>query len=173
MTTGVGPQPLIYFGVAGGSLALALSLLYARYVRHDPQAVRSRGGFTLLRSACSSCGRSRCRWSGFRPGRPLMGDPADAPIGSAFRIVGVIHLPPLPGSARGSSARDMHGILESVRRDTAAWAIGGADALIVENFGDVPFARELLARDGRRNDGGRLAGERREWTAGGGECASQ
>jgi membrane complex biogenesis BtpA family protein len=70
-----------------------------------------------------------------------MGDPADAPIGSAFRIVGVIHLPPLPGSARGSSARDMHGILESVRRDTAAWAIGGADALIVENFGDVPFRK--------------------------------
>ena len=48
MTTGVGPQALIYFGVAGGSLALALSLLYARYVRHDPQAVRSRGGFTLF-----------------------------------------------------------------------------------------------------------------------------
>jgi hypothetical protein len=34
--------------VAGGSLALALSLLHARYVRHDPQAVRSRGGFTLF-----------------------------------------------------------------------------------------------------------------------------
>ena len=42
------PQTLIYFGVAGGSLALALSLLYARYVRRDPQAVRSRGGFTLF-----------------------------------------------------------------------------------------------------------------------------
>jgi hypothetical protein len=27
---------------------MALSLLYARYVRHDPQAVRSRGGFTLF-----------------------------------------------------------------------------------------------------------------------------
>jgi hypothetical protein len=46
--SGVGPQALIYFGVAGGSLALALSLLYARYVRHDPQAIRSRGGFTLF-----------------------------------------------------------------------------------------------------------------------------
>ncbi len=45
------PQALIDFGVAGGSLALALSLLYARYVRHDPQAVRSRGGFTLF-AAC-------------------------------------------------------------------------------------------------------------------------
>jgi hypothetical protein len=48
VTTGVGPQTLIYFGVAGGSLALALSLLYARYVRRDPQAIRSRGGFTLF-----------------------------------------------------------------------------------------------------------------------------
>ena len=39
---------MIYFGAAGGSLALALSLLYARYVRKDPQAVRSGGGFTLF-----------------------------------------------------------------------------------------------------------------------------
>ena len=46
--TGVGPQALIYFGVAGGSLVLALSLLHARYVRRDPRAVRSRGGFTLF-----------------------------------------------------------------------------------------------------------------------------
>jgi hypothetical protein len=44
----VDPQTLIYFGVAGGALALALSLLYARYVRKDPAAVRSRGGFTLF-----------------------------------------------------------------------------------------------------------------------------
>lgn len=44
----MGPQTLIYFGVAGGSLALAASLLYARYVRRDPQAVRSRGGFTFF-----------------------------------------------------------------------------------------------------------------------------
>ena len=48
VTTGVSLQALIYFGVAGGSLALAVSLLHARYVRQDPQAVRSRGGFTLF-----------------------------------------------------------------------------------------------------------------------------
>ena|SRR5688500_10213009 len=48
VTTAVGLQALIYFSVAGGSLALALSLLYARYMRQDPQAVRSRGGFTLF-----------------------------------------------------------------------------------------------------------------------------
>ncbi len=42
------PQALIYFGAAGGALALAVSLLYARYVRRDPQAIRSGGGFTLF-----------------------------------------------------------------------------------------------------------------------------
>jgi membrane complex biogenesis BtpA family protein len=35
----------------------------------------------------------------------------------------------------------MSGILESVRRDAAAWTTGGANALIVENFGDVPFRK--------------------------------
>jgi hypothetical protein len=44
----VGPQTLIYFGAAGGAVALALSLLYTRYVRRDPQAVRSHGGFTFF-----------------------------------------------------------------------------------------------------------------------------
>jgi membrane complex biogenesis BtpA family protein len=70
-----------------------------------------------------------------------MGDTPDAVERSAFRVVGVVHLPPLPGSARGPSVRDMHGILESVRRDAVAWASGGANALIVENFGDVPFRK--------------------------------
>jgi len=69
----------------------------------------------------------------------VIGDPGYGPAVPAFRIVGVIHLPPLPGSARGPSARDLHGILESVRRDAATWTSGGANALIVENFGDVPF----------------------------------
>ncbi len=68
-----------------------------------------------------------------------MGGPADALAAAAFRIVGVIHLPPLLGSVRGPSARDMEAILEAVRRDATAWASGGANALIVENFGDVPF----------------------------------
>ena len=44
----VGPQAVIYFGLAAGALALGLSLLYGRYVRRDPRAVRSRGGFTLF-----------------------------------------------------------------------------------------------------------------------------
>jgi uncharacterized protein len=70
-----------------------------------------------------------------------MSDPTDGPAASVFRIVGVIHLPPLPGSARGPSVRNMNGILESVRRDAVAWTSGGVNALIVENFGDVPFRK--------------------------------
>lgn len=67
-------------------------------------------------------------------------DSIGVPI-SPFRIVGVIHLPPLPGSARGPSVRRMDEILEAARRDATTWASGGADALIVENFGDVPFRK--------------------------------
>jgi hypothetical protein len=44
----VGPQALLWFGIAGGALILALSLLYSRFVRRDPQAIRSGGGFTLF-----------------------------------------------------------------------------------------------------------------------------
>ena len=47
----MGTQSLIYFGIAGGSLALALTLLHARYVRRDPHAIRSGGGFTFF-AAC-------------------------------------------------------------------------------------------------------------------------
>ena len=68
-----------------------------------------------------------------------MGSQADAVGASVFRIVGVLHLPPLPGSARGRSARHISGILDAVRQDALAWTSGGANALIVENFGDVPF----------------------------------
>ena len=44
----MGPQALLWFGVAGGAAAIGLSLLHARYVRKDPHAVRSGGGFALF-----------------------------------------------------------------------------------------------------------------------------
>ncbi len=53
----------------------------------------------------------------------------------------MVHLPPLPGSARGRPAPELGALLDRVRRDAAAYAAGGADALIVENFGDVPLGR--------------------------------
>lgn len=63
---------------------------------------------------------------------------------AAYRIVGVIHLPALPGSARGPAAGELGRLVEHARRDAAAWAEGGADALIVENFGDVPFRKTAV-----------------------------
>ncbi len=60
------------------------------------------------------------------------------------RVVGVVHLAPLPGTARGGSAADLRSLLDAARHDAAAYAEGGADALIVENFGDVPFTRDRV-----------------------------
>jgi membrane complex biogenesis BtpA family protein len=62
----------------------------------------------------------------------------------SYQIVGVIHLLPLPGTARGASARELQRVLDAARRDASAWAEGGVDALIVENFGDVPFRKGLV-----------------------------
>ena len=52
-------------------------------------------------------------------------------------LLGVVHLPPLPGSPRW--AGDRAGLLEAARRDAAALIEGGMDGFIVENFGDAPF----------------------------------
>ena len=59
-----------------------------------------------------------------------------APLDS-LRLIGVVHLLPLPGAPRfgGSMAR----VIEAALRDAEALERGGADAIIVENFGDVPF----------------------------------
>lgn len=61
------------------------------------------------------------------------------------RVVGVVHLPPLPGSARGGSSRDLPALIDRARSDAAAYAAGGVDAVIVENFGDVPFSAGAVA----------------------------
>jgi hypothetical protein len=44
----LGLQSLIYFGIAAGALALAMSLLYARFVRKDAQAIQSGGGYVFF-----------------------------------------------------------------------------------------------------------------------------
>ena len=41
-------QSLVYFGISGGTLLLALSLLRQRYFEKDRNAVRSRGGYTMF-----------------------------------------------------------------------------------------------------------------------------
>lgn len=59
-------------------------------------------------------------------------------LGSEWPVIGVVHVPPLPGSPEGDSG-GLPGLLERVRRDAAALAAGGADAALVENYGDAPY----------------------------------
>ena len=53
------------------------------------------------------------------------------------RLVGVIHLPPLPGSPRASAS--CAEIAKAAARDAIALSKAGYDLVIVENFGDAPF----------------------------------
>jgi uncharacterized protein len=56
---------------------------------------------------------------------------------SIGRIIGVLHVPALPGSPRNQLAFDT--IIDWVLKDAGALAGGGVDAFILENFGDAPF----------------------------------
>ena len=51
-------------------------------------------------------------------------------------LIGMVHLHPLPGSP---APMPWQKIIERACRDAEAWARGGADAVLVENFGDRPF----------------------------------
>ncbi len=57
-------------------------------------------------------------------------------------LIGVVHLPALPGSAR--SELPIEAIVERAVRDATALEQAGFSAMIVENFGDVPFAADRL-----------------------------
>lgn len=54
-------------------------------------------------------------------------------------LIGVIHLPPLPGAPRAE--RTMPELRDGVARDAAALAAAGFDAVLIENFGDAPFLK--------------------------------
>lgn len=60
-----------------------------------------------------------------------------ATFGTDAPIVGMVHLPALPG-APGYEG-DFQAIRESALRDARALEAGGVDAVLVENFGDAPF----------------------------------
>jgi len=57
-------------------------------------------------------------------------------------LVGVIHLPALPGSPR--SELDAAACAAAAGADAATLASAGYDAIIVENFGDAPFFAERV-----------------------------
>ena len=64
-------------------------------------------------------------------------------------LVGVIHLPPLPGSPRVDRRGGVHAtmarLIDGVRRDVAALSRAKYDAVIIENFGDAPFEPGAVA----------------------------
>jgi len=62
----------------------------------------------------------------------------DAIFGSPKAVVGMVHLEPLPGSPRWAGS--MKEVTRAALADAHALAEGGVDAILVENFGDVPFA---------------------------------
>ncbi|MGC8963535.1 MAG: BtpA/SgcQ family protein [Candidatus Bipolaricaulaceae bacterium] len=61
-------------------------------------------------------------------------------FGEKKPLIGVIHLPPLPGSPR-HAGESLERIVDRARQDLSALEEGGADGAIVENFGDRPFSK--------------------------------
>ncbi len=54
-------------------------------------------------------------------------------------VIGVVHLLPLPSSARWSG--NLHTVIERAEQEATALATGGVDGIILENFFDAPFSR--------------------------------
>ena len=59
-----------------------------------------------------------------------------------LRLIGMIHLPPLPGAARASER--LSAIIKKAVHEARLLASAGFDGLIVENFGDAPFAADRV-----------------------------
>lgn len=57
------------------------------------------------------------------------------PAGRA--LIGVVHLGPLPGAPGYGGS--LGPVIERAVRDAKTWEEGGADGVVVENFGDAPF----------------------------------
>ena len=66
--------------------------------------------------------------------RPWRRAPGEPPA-----LIGVVHLRALPGAPGHPSLGSLDAVFEAAEVDARAFAGGGARALIVENFGDVPF----------------------------------
>jgi len=67
-------------------------------------------------------------------------------LGGAFwarrPLIGMVHLGALPGSARYDALEmPLEAVLERARADARALVDGGADAVMIENFFDAPFAK--------------------------------
>jgi membrane complex biogenesis BtpA family protein len=57
-------------------------------------------------------------------------------------VIGVVHLLPLPTSARWGGS--LTAVIERAEQEATALAAGGVDGIIVENFFDAPFTKERV-----------------------------
>ena len=57
-------------------------------------------------------------------------------------LIGVIHLRPLPGAPRWKGR--FGGVIDAAVADARAYERGGAHAVFIENFGDVPFTKSTV-----------------------------
>ena len=56
-------------------------------------------------------------------------------------LIGVVHLPPMPGDPLFESSYGFEGVIQRAFDDAKALVEGGVDGLIIENFGSVPFPK--------------------------------
>jgi len=61
-------------------------------------------------------------------------------FGDTKPVIGMVHLKPLPGAP--GYCGDLEKVYDAALKDLNALKAGGADAVIVENFGDIPYATD-------------------------------
>lgn len=61
---------------------------------------------------------------------------------AGLSLIGMVHLPPLPGAARGGPP--LREIIDRAAGEAAMLADAGFDGVIVENYGDMPFAADRV-----------------------------
>ncbi len=71
------------------------------------------------------------------PERPAGPDDITRRLGGPPTLIGMVHLLPLPGAPRWRGS--MVEVVDRALTDAAALVEGGMDALLVENYGDIPF----------------------------------
>src|SRR5947207_37935 len=101
-------------------------------------------GRSPTRASCSSTFAARFR---------LIGDPHATPVAAsrgrltamklAGTLIGMVRLPPLPGSPRWEGSMDR--VAAAALDDARALVEGGLGALLVENYGDAPFTTGRVA----------------------------
>jgi len=68
----------------------------------------------------------------------------EATFGTATPLIGMVHLPPLPGTPGCNVG--LEAIEERALSDAEALSAGGIDGILIENYGDVPFYPESVPK---------------------------